>query len=197
MTVRVSLVKELRDRTGAGMMDCKNALLKTNGNVDTAIEHLRKQGIAKAERRVGKTTQEGLVEAYIHPGSKLGVLVEVNCETDFVARTEEFHKFVRDVAMQIAATDPIAISRDEVPEEIVEKERTIYRSQALSSGKPEKVVEKIVEGKMVKFYSEVCLKEQPFVKNPDVNVGNLLKELIAKVGENITIKRFIRFRLGE
>ncbi|MCH7761166.1 translation elongation factor Ts, partial [candidate division TA06 bacterium] len=173
MTVRVSLVKELRDRTGAGMMDCKNALLKTNGNVDTAIEHLRKQGIAKAERRVGKTTQEGLVEAYIHPGSKLGVLVEVNCETDFVARTEEFHKFVRDVAMQIAATDPIAISRDEVPEEIVEKERTIYRSQALSSGKPEKVVEKIVEGKMVKFYSEVCLKEQPFVKIPDVNVGNL------------------------
>ena len=197
MTVRVSLVKELRDRTGAGMMDCKNALLKTNGNVDTAIEHLRKQGIAKAERRVGKTTQEGQVEAYIHPGSKLGVLVEVNCETDFVARTEEFHKFVRDVAMQIAATDPIAISRDEVPEEIVEKERTIYRSQALSSGKPEKIVEKIVEGKIVKFYSEVCLKEQPFVKNPDVNVGNLLKELIAKVGENITIKRFIRFRLGE
>jgi elongation factor Ts len=195
--VSADLVKELRDRTGAGMMDCKKALLENNGDVESAIDFLRKEGIAKAEKKMGRETQEGLVDSYIHPGSKLGVMVEINCETDFVAKTEEFQRFARDIAMHIAAMNPVSISREDVPQEIVDKERDIYRSQALSSGKPEKILEKIVEGKIEKFYSEVCLFEQSFVKNPDLNVGNLLKEMIAKVGENITIKRFVRFRLGE
>jgi len=197
MVVTAALVKELRERTGAGMMDCKRALLESKGNIESAIHYLRKAGIAKAEKKMGRETQEGLVDAYIHPGSKLGVLVEVNCETDFVAKTNEFQRFVRDIAMQIAATNPLSINRDEVPKETVEKEQEIYRSQALASGKPEKILDKIVEGKMEKFYAEVCLIEQPFVKNPDINVGTLLKELIAKVGENIVIKRFVRFRMGE
>jgi elongation factor Ts len=197
VVVSADLVKELRERTGAGMMDCKKALLENNGDVESAIDFLRKEGIAKAEKKMGRETQEGLVDSYIHPGSKLGVMVEINCETDFVAKTEEFQRFARDIAMHIAAMNPVSISREDVPEEIVDKERDIYRSQALSSGKPEKILEKIVEGKIEKFYSEVCLLEQSFVKNPDLSVGNILKEMIAKVGENIAIKRFIRFRLGE
>ena len=190
-------VKELREKTGVGFMDCKRALEATNGDVEKAIEHLRKQGIAKAEKRMGRVTREGVIEAYIHPGSRLGVLLEVNCETDFVAKTDEFKVFIRDVSMQVAATNPIVVSREEMPKDLVAREESIYKTQALSSGKPEGIVEKIVKGKMEKYYAEVCLLEQPFVKDPDKTVETLLKELIAKTGENITIKRFARFRLGE
>jgi elongation factor Ts len=190
-------IKELREQTGVGFMDCKRALEETGGDIEKAIEHLRKQGIAKAEKRMGRVTREGLVEAYIHPGSRLGVLVEVNCETDFVAKTDEFKTFARDVCMQIAATNPVAVSREDLPKDVVEKEESIYRTQALSSGKPEAVVDKIVKGKMEKYYAEVCLLEQPFVKDQEKVIETLLRELIAKTGENITIKRFARFRLGE
>jgi len=190
-------IKDLRDKTGVGFMDCKRALEETGGDVEKAIEHLRKQGIAKAEKRMGRVTREGLVESYIHPGSRLGVLLEVNCETDFVAKTDEFKAFARDVCMQVAATNPIAVSREDLPEDLVEKEESIYRTQALSSGKPEAVVDKIVKGKMEKYFAEVCLLEQPFVKDQEKVIETLLKELIAKTGENITIKRFARFRLGE
>ena len=190
-------VRELREKTGVGFMDCKRALEATGGDIDKAVEHLRTQGIAKAEQRMGRLTREGTIEAYIHPGSRLGVLVEVNCETDFVAKTNEFKAFTRDVCMQVAATNPLVVSREEVPKELVEKEESIYRTQALSSGKPEAVVDKIVKGKMEKYYAEVCLLEQPFVKDPNKTVETLLKELIAKTGENISVKRFARFRLGE
>jgi elongation factor Ts len=190
-------VRDLRERTGVGFMDCKRALEVTNGDVEKAIEHLRKQGIAQAEKRMGRQTREGLVDAYIHPGSRLGVLVEINCETDFVARTDEFKAFVRDVCMQVAATNPLVLTREDVPKELLDKEESIYRTQALSSGKPEAVLDKIVKGKMEKYYSEVCLLEQPFIKDPDKTIEILLKELIAKTGENITVKRFARFRLGE
>jgi elongation factor Ts len=197
MGVTPQQIKDLREQTGVGFMDCKRALEEMNGDMEKAVEHLRTQGIAKAEKRMGRVTREGLVEAYIHPGSRLGVLVEVNCETDFVAKTDEFKAFARDVCMQVAATNPIAISREDVAKDLVQKEESIYRTQALSSGKPEAVVEKIVKGKMEKYYAEVCLLEQPFVKDQEKSIETLLKELIAKTGENITIKRFARFRLGE
>jgi elongation factor Ts len=190
-------VRELREKTGVGFMDCRRALQATGGDIEKAVQHLRTQGIAKAEQRMGRATREGTIEAYIHPGSRLGVLIEVNCETDFVAKTDEFKAFTRDVCMQVAATNPLVVSRDEVPKELVEKEESIYRTQALSSGKPEAVVEKIVGGKMEKYYAEVCLLEQPFVKDPNKTIETLLKELIAKTGENISVKRFARFRLGE
>jgi len=190
-------VKELRDKTGVGFMDCKKALEATDGDMEKAIEYLRKQGIAKAEKRMGRATREGIIQSYIHPGSRLGVLVEVNCETDFVAKTDEFRTFGKDVCMQVAATNPLVVSREEVPKDLVEKEESIYRTQALSSGKPEAIVDKIVKGKMEKYYAEVCLLEQPFVKDPEKTVEALLKELIAKTGENISVKRFARFRLGE
>ncbi len=190
-------IKELRRRTGAGVMDCKKALEETGGDIEKAIEYLRKAGIAKAEKKAGRETQEGVVDAYIHPGAKLGVLVEVNCESDFVAKNEEFKRFVHDIAMHIAATDPVSVSREDVPQDVIEREKEIYRAQAEKSGKPSHVIDKIVEGRLEKFYKEACLLEQPFVKNPEITVGEYVKQNIAKFGENIVIKRFVRFKVGE
>lgn len=197
MGIPIEKVKELRGRTGAGVMDCKKALLSTEGDIEKAIDELRKQGMARAKEKMGRVAKEGVIDAYIHPGERLGVLVEVNCETDFVARTAEFRRLCRDIAMQIAATNPLCVERGELDEETVERESSIYRTQALNLGKPEKVVEKIVAGKMEKFYSDVCLLEQPFIRDPDRTVGDLIKEKIAEFGENIAIRRFSRLRLGE
>ncbi len=197
MEVSIDKVKLLREKTGAGIMDCKKALAETGGDVDAAVEFLRKKGIAKASKLVSRKASEGLVHAYIHPGGRIGSLVEVNCETDFVARTEEFQTLVKDIAMQVAATAPRALSPEDLDQEIVEKEKDIYRSQAVAEGKPEKIVEKIVENKIQKFYEEVCLLEQAFIKDPDVKVSDLVKELSGKVGENIVIRRFARFQLGD
>lgn len=197
MAVTTTQIKELREKTGVGIMDCKTALNECDGDIEKAIEYLRKKGIATAKKRGGRTTFQGQVMSYIHAGGKIGVLVEVNCETDFTGKNEDFTSFVKDTAIQIAATSPIAIDRERVPQDILEKEREIYATQAKDSGKPEKVIEKIVEGKLKKFFSEVCLLEQPFVKNPDITVQDLLNEMIAKTGENIVIRRFVRFQLGE
>lgn len=196
MAVTAEDVKKLRESTGAGIMDCKRALTETNGDIEKAIEYLRKKGIAKAEKKASRETKDGLIESYIHPGSKLGVLVEVNCETDFVAKTKDFKQFVRDVAMQIAASNPLVIRRDELPPEVIEKEMNIYKNQAQEQKKPEHIAEKIAQGKMEKFYQEVCLMEQSFIKDPNITIENLLKELIGKIGENISIRRFARFQLG-
>jgi elongation factor Ts len=197
LTISTSTIKKLREKTGVGIMDCKTALSECNGDIDKAIDYLRKKGIATAKKRGGRATSQGQVQAYIHAGGKIGVLVEANCETDFTGKTDDFTNFVKDIAIQVAATSPVAIDRDGVPAAILEKEKEIYASQAQSSGKPEKVIEKIVEGKLNKFYSEACLLEQPFVKNPDITVQDLLNELIAKTGENIIVRRFVRFQLGE
>lgn len=197
MEISASLVKELREKSGVGVMDCKKALKECNGDINQAIDYLRKKGIATAKKRGGRTTSEGQVQSYIHAGSKIGVLVEVNCETDFTGKTEDFVEFVRNMAMQIAATNPISVDREGVPSEISNREREIFASQAKDSGKPEKIIEKIVEGKMKKFYTEVCLLEQPYVKDPDITVQDLLHEIMAKTGENIVIKKFVRFQLGE
>jgi elongation factor Ts len=197
MKITSELVKELRDRTGVGMMDCKKALVETGGDVEKAIQHLREKGLSAAAKRAGRETKEGSVFSYIHPGARLGVLVEVDCETDFVARTDDFQELGKNLAMQVAASSPLTVSREELPEDVVEREREIFKKQALSSGKPENVVDKIVEGKLEKFYHEVCLLEQPFVKNDKETVEDLLKATIAKLGENIIVKRFARFQLGE
>lgn len=197
MQISALLIKELREKTGVGIMDCKDALQESDGNIDKAIDYLRKKGIATAKKRGGRTTSQGQVQSYIHAGGKIGVLVEVNCETDFTGKTEDFANFVKDIAIQIAATNPIAINRERVADDILEKEREIYYTQAKESGKPEKVIDKIVEGKLKKFYSEACLLEQPFVKTPEITVQDLLNEMIAKTGENIVVRRFIRFQLGE
>ena len=197
MEITASLVKELREKTGVGMMDCKKALKETDGDIDRAVEYLRKKGIATAQKRAGRSTSEGQVQSYIHAGGKIGVLVEVNCETDFSAKTEDFGQFVKDVAMQIAATNPIAVNQEGIPAHILEKEKEIYATQAKESGKPEKVLDRIVEGKMKKFYSESVLMDQAFVKNPDITITDLLNEMMAKTGENIVIRRFARFQLGE
>ena len=197
MEITASLVKELREKTGVGMMDCKKALKETDGDIDRAVEYLRKKGIATAQKRAGRSTSEGQVQSYIHAGGKIGVLVEVNCETDFSAKTEDFGQFVKDVAMQIAATNPIAVNQEGIPAHILEKEKEIYATQAKESGKPEKVLDRIVEGKMKKFYSESVLMDQAFVKNPDMTITDLLNEMMAKTGENIVIRRFARFLLGE
>jgi elongation factor Ts len=197
LEISASIVKELREKTGVGMMDCKKALQESSGDLQAAIDYLRKKGIATAKKRGSRVTSEGQVQSYIHGGGKIGVLVEVNCETDFSAKTSDFSEFVKNVAMQIAATNPISIDREGVPPQTLEKEKEIYTTQAKESGKPEKVWDKIVEGKMKKFYSEVCLLEQPFVKNPDMTVQDLLNELMAKTGENILIRRFSRYQLGE
>lgn len=197
MTISTSTIKELREKTGVGIMDCKAALSECNGDIEKAIDYLRKKGIATAKKRGGRATSQGQVQAYIHAGGKIGVLVEANCETDFTGKTEDFTNFVKDIAIQVAATNPAAIDRDSVPADVLEREKEIYASQAQALGKPEKVVEKIVEGKLNKFYSEACLLEQPFVKNPDITVQDLLNELIAKTGENIVIRRFVRYQLGE
>ncbi len=197
MQITAAMVKELREKTGAGMMDCKKALTEAEGNMERAIEILREKGLAQAAKKAGRIAAEGLVESYIHAGGRIGVLVEVNCETDFVAKTEEFRSFVKDIAMQIAAAKPLYVRREEVPEEEVEKERNILRAQALNEGKPEHIVDKMVTGRLEKYYKEVCLLEQPFIKDPDKSIDQLVKETIAKIGENISIRRFARFELGE
>jgi len=191
------MVKELRERTGAGMMDCKAALAETNGDVEKAIDFLRKKGMAAAVKKAGRTTSEGAVASYIHGGGKMGVLVEVNCETDFVARTDGFQELVRDIAMHIAAADPRFVHRDEVTPAVLERERAIHAEQAAASGKPANVVQKIVDGKMEKFYSEHVLLEQSFVKNGDLTIQQLVSAAVGKMGENIQIRRFARFKLGE
>ena len=196
MAVTAEQVKELRDRTNAGIMDCKKVLVETDGDMDKAIELLRERGIAKAAKKAGRVAAEGLVEAYIHNG-KYGALVEVNSETDFVANNDEFKSFVKDVAMHIAAVGPKYVRREEVPAEVVAAERETLKAQALNEGKPEAVVEKMVEGRLNKFYEEICLLDQKFVKDPDITVGQLLTNLIAKIGENIVIRRFARFERGE
>ncbi len=190
------MVKELREKTGAGIMDCKKALQEAGGDMEKAIDILKKKGIAKAEKKATRVAKEGLVGAYIHMGGKIGVLVEVNCETDFVARTDEFQQLVKDIAMQIAAMNPKYISREDVPEDVLEREKAIYREQALEAGKPEHVVDRIVEGKLNKFFEEVCLLEQNFIKDDSKKVKDLITEAIAKLGENIRVSRFVRFQVG-
>lgn len=196
MKITSQMVKELRDKTSAGMMDCKRALGETDGDMEKAIDLLRQKGLAVARKRADRATKEGIVECYIHAGGKLGVMVEVGCETDFVAKTDDFKAFARDIAMQIAAAGPVAVSRDEVPAAMLDREREIYSAQAQDSGKPQNIIEKIVSGKIEKYLAEVCLLEQKFVKNQDLSVQDLLNELIAKMGENISIKRFARFQIG-
>jgi len=196
MAVSADKVKTLRELTGVGVMECKGALTETNGDIEAAIELLRKKGIAAAQKRAGRETKEGLVAAYIHPGSRLGVLVEVNCETDFVGKTDDFKTFVHDMAMQVAATNPRVVSREEFSREDIEKELDIYRTQAKNEGKPEQIVERFAQGKLEKFYQEMVLLEQSFIKDPSKNVKELLSELIAKTGENVAIRRFARFQLG-
>jgi elongation factor Ts len=191
------MVKELRNRTGAGMMDCKKALTESAGDVDKAIEYLRIKGLSKAARKADRATAEGLVVSYIHPGNRIGVLLEINCETDFVARTDEFQAFANNLAMQIAAAAPVAVTREEIPEDVIERERQVYRTQALEEGKPEKVVDRIVDGRIEKFYGEAALLDQDYVKDPDKKVGDLVKEAIAGLGENIRVSRFARFQLGQ
>ena len=194
--INAQMVRELRERTGAPMMDCKNALTETGGDADKAIEVLRKKGLAKAAKKAGRVAADGLVASYIHAGGKIGVLVEVNCETDFVARTDDYQQLVKDLAMHIAAADPSFVRREEVTEDVLETERRLYREQALEEGKPEAVVDRIVEGKLKKFYGESVLLEQPFVKDTDVTIERLIAETIGKLGENIQVRRFARFELG-
>jgi len=191
------IVKQLREISGAGMMDCKKALVESDYNLDKAMDVLRKNGIAKAKKKAGRTAKDGVIIPYIHPGSKLGVIAEINCETDFVARTESFQDFSRDIAMHIAATAPLAVTRKDISDDIISKEKEIFKEQALQSGKPEKIIEKMVEGRLNKFYQENVLLEQIFVKNPDKTIQDLLSDTISTLGENIEIKRFSRFQLGE
>jgi elongation factor Ts len=197
MEIDASVVKELREKTGAGIMDCKRALAESGGDLAGAVEYLRLKGLAAAAKKATQTASDGAVGAYVHPGGKIGVLVELNCQTDFVARTTEFQALLKDIAMQIAAANPRFVRREEVPPQEVEKERDIYHRQALESGKPEKVVDKIVDGRMERFYSEVCLLEQPFIKDPDQKVSDVLVEAISRLGENIQVRRFTRYYLGE
>lgn len=197
MTITAGMVKELREATGAGILDCRKALEATNGDFDGAVDFLRERGLAQAAKRMDRQASEGLVHAYIHSGGRIGVLVEVNCETDFVARTDEFQGFVNDVAMQIAAMSPQFVSREDVPEDLLEHERQLYRAQALEEGKPERVIDRIIEGRVEKFYQQVCLLEQDFIREEDVTIDELLKAQITKTGENIVIRRFSRYQLGE
>jgi elongation factor Ts len=196
LKISSELVKELREQTGVGIMACKNALQEADGDIKQAVDILRKKGIAKAHKREGRSASEGKVQAYIHMGGKIGVLVEVNCETDFSAKTDDFSDFTRNLAMHIAAANPMALTQEGLPADIVEREKEIYRAQALESGKPEKVVDKIVDGKLKKFFTEVCLLNQPYVRDPDLTIEDLLNELKIKTGENVVIKRFARFQLG-
>jgi len=197
MDISAKLVKELRDRTGAGTMECKKALVEAKGNLAEAEIILRKHGIASASKKSTRTTRQGIVSSYIHPGAQIGVLVEVNCESDFVARTDDFQGLVKDLAMQIAAADPQFIRKEDVTAELLDKEKDIQRGRALQEGKPEKMVDKIVEGRLQKFYEEVCLYEQPFIRENSTTVGDLIKAAIAKLGENISVSRFVRFKVGE
>ncbi len=195
-TISAAMVKQLREKTGVGIMDCKEALSQSDGDIDKAVDFLRKKGLATAQKRAGRTMSEGLIQSYIHMGGKLGVLVEINCETDFVAKNDDFKEFSKNIAMHIAASNPVGIASDDVSEDIINKEKEIYRAQALEMGKPENVADKIVEGKLNKFYKDNCLLNQVYVRDPDVNISDLLNNLIAKMGENITIKRFVRFQIG-
>ncbi|WP_025684953.1 translation elongation factor Ts [Paenibacillus maysiensis] len=197
MAVNASAVKELREKTGAGMLDCKKALEEANGDLTKAVEVLREKGLAAAANKAGRIATEGVVESYIHAGGRIGVLVEVNCETDFVAKTDQFRDFVRDIAMHIAALNPRYVRREEVPQEEIEKEKEILKAQALNEGKPENIVEKMVEGRIGKFYEEFCLLEQSFIKDPDKTISTLINEKISTIGENISLRRFVRFELGE
>ena len=197
MEISASAVKELREKTGAGMMDCKKALDETGGDLQRAIDYLRQKGLAAAAKKADRVAADGAVGAYVHPGGKIGVLVEINCETDFVARTAEFQTLLKDIAMQVAAANPHYVRREEVSANDLEKEKTIYRQQALETGKPEKVIDKIVEGKLERFYSEVCLLEQAFIKDPDKKVTDVVNDAIARLGEKIQIRRFARYYLGE
>jgi elongation factor Ts len=195
--ISAAMVKQLRDKTGSGMMDCKKALAENGGDMDKAIDYLRKKGLATAAKRAGRATTEGVVQPYVHTGGKLGVMVEVNCETDFVAKSEDFQEFAKNIAMHIAATNPLGISPEDVPAETLAREKDIYVDQAKQTGKPDNVIEKIVEGKMNKFLKDNCLMQQAYVRNPDITIADLLNELIAKIGENISIKRFVRFQIGD
>lgn len=195
--VTAAMVKELRDRTGAGMMDCKKALVETDGDLEKAIDELRTKGLAKAAKKAGRVASEGTTASYLHGGGRIGVLVEVNCETDFVAKTEEFKQLAYDIAMQIAASNPAFVRREDVAESIIEREKQVLRSQALEEGKPEKVVDKMVEGRIEKYFKESCLLEQPYIKDPDKSVQELIHEFIARIGENISVRRFARFEVGE
>ncbi len=196
-TISAAMVKQLREKAGAGIMDCKEALAKCDGDISKSIDFLRKKGLATASKRSGRVMSEGVIKSYIHTGSKLGVLVEINCETDFVAKNDDFLEFAKNIAMHIAATNPVGIRPEDVPEEIINKEKEIYRAQAIETGKPEKIVDKIAEGKLQKFYKDNCLMSQAYVRDPNVTIEDLLNGLIAKIGENITIKRFVRFQAGE
>jgi elongation factor Ts len=196
-TISAELVKQLREKTGAGIMDCKKALAENTGDMEKAVDYLRKKGLATAAKRAGRAMSEGTIQSYIHMGGKLGVMVEVGCETDFVAKNEDFQDFARNIAMHIAATNPLGIRPEEIPQEIIDKEMEIYMAQAKETGKPENILEKIAQGKLQKFIKENCLMDQPYVRNPDMTVADLLNELIAKIGENITVKRFTRFQVGE
>jgi elongation factor Ts len=197
MELNATVVKELREKTGAGFMDCKKALAETGGNLERAVDYLRQKGLAAAAKKADRVAADGAVGAYVHPGGKIGVLVEINCQTDFVARTTEFQTLLKDMAMQIAAASPHYVKREEVPGDEIAKEREIYYRQALESGKPEKVIEKIVEGKMERFYCEVCLLEQSFIKDPDRKVSDIINDAITRMGEKIEVRRFARYHLGE
>ena len=197
MTINAKIVKELRDKTGAGMMDCKNALKETDGDLEKAVDHLRKSGIAKAEKKGERTAKEGLVFSYIHHGGRLGVLIELNCETDFVAKTDGFSDLAHNLAMQIAATNPLSIKREDIDQSLLDREKAIFSDQAKESGKPENILDKIVEGRVEKFFAESCLLEQQFIKDPERKVNDLLTEAVATLGENIIINRFTRYAIGE
>ncbi|MFC1553556.1 translation elongation factor Ts [candidate division KSB1 bacterium] len=197
MEITAALVKQLRDKTGVGMMDCKNALTEAEGDIEKAVDILRTKGRAKAEKRAGKIASDGVVEAYIHPGSKLGVMLELNCETDFVAKTDDFKSLARDLAMQIAASNPRVIRREDLDQETIDHELEIYRNQALNENKPEKIIDKIAQGKLEKYFKEICLLEQAFIKDPNQTVQDIIADFKAKIGENIQVSRFARFRLGE
>ena len=195
--ISAAMVKQLREKTGAGMMDCKSALSEVGGDMEKAIEFLRKKGLATAQKRAGRAMTEGTIQSYIHMNAKLGVLVEVNCETDFVAKNDDFQGFAKNIAMHIAASNPLGIAPEDISAQVIEKEKEIYRAQALDMGKPENVLDKIVDGKLKKFYQDNCLMNQPYVRNPDMTIADLLNELIAKIGENISIKRVVRYQIGE
>lgn len=197
MAASATLVKELRDKTGAGILDSQKALTENGNDIEKAIDYLRQKGLAAAQKRAGREANEGLISAYIHPGSRIGVLVEVNCETDFVARNDEFQAFVKDIALQIAAARPAYVSREDIPAEVIEREKAVYQGQCREMGKPEAAWPKIIEGKLEKFYQEMCLLEQAFIKDPSVTVKDLLTQRIAKIGENIVIRRFTRYELGQ
>ncbi len=197
MEITAAAVKELREKTGAGMMDCKKALGETGGDLDKAVDYLRQKGLASAAKKAGRMAADGAVAAYVHPGGKIGVLVEINCETDFVARTAEFQSLLKDIAMQVAAANPRYVRREDVPAGELEREKSIYRQQALETRKPANVVDKIVDGKMERYYSEICLMEQSFIKDPDKNVSDVMNDAVARLGENIQVRRFARYHLGE